>query len=360
MSDIQLSDRHLLMEPQPGNVLELEGTLNPAAVRGPDGQLYLFPRLVGSGNFSRIGICRVQFNVLGDPCAVERIGIALEPDSDYECNGCEDPRVSFVEPLQKFVMTYTALSARGPRIALAISEDLLEWRRQGLATFGSEQGRDWEGVSNKDAALFPATILDPEGRPALALLHRPTFSLTSSEPESIWISYLSLEGRIAFTGFHKHTQLATSVASWEEVKIGSGPPPVLCTQGWLLIYHGVRHDQVATPGSKNLIYSAGLMILDHQDPRIIAYRAPEPVLTPLLPLERFGTVENVVFPSGIDRRDDLGSPNRFDVYYGMADSRIGVARLDLPDNLGIATDHQDRTIGMAQDPLSDTAEQKAR
>ena len=33
----------------------------------------------------------------------------------------------------------------------------------------------------------------------------------------------------------------------------------------------------------------------------------------------------------IDRRDDLGSPDRFDVYYGMADSRIGVARLDVPD-----------------------------
>jgi predicted GH43/DUF377 family glycosyl hydrolase len=41
-------------------------------------------------------------------------------------------------------------------------------------------------------------------------------------------------------------------------------------------------------------------------------------------------VANVVFPTGIDRRDDLGQSDRFDVYYGMADSRIGVARLDLP------------------------------
>lgn len=29
----------------------------------------------------------------------------------------------------------------------------------------------------------------------------------------------------------------------------------------------------------------------------------------------------------------LGLPDRFDVYYGMADNRIGVARLDLPDVL---------------------------
>jgi hypothetical protein len=40
-----------------------------------------------------------------------------------------------------------------------------------------------------------------------------------------------------------------------------------------------------------------------------------------------------VFPTGIDRRDDLGSPERFDIYYGMADYRIGVARLDMPDVL---------------------------
>jgi predicted GH43/DUF377 family glycosyl hydrolase len=57
------------------------------------------------------------------------------------------------------------------------------------------------------------------------------------------------------------------------------------------------------------------------------------VLTPKLPKERRGIVDNVVFPTGIDRRDDLGSPDRFDVYYGMADNRIGVARLDVPELL---------------------------
>jgi predicted GH43/DUF377 family glycosyl hydrolase len=51
----------------------------------------------------------------------------------------------------------------------------------------------------------------------------------------------------------------------------------------------------------------------------------------VLPQERRGIIANVVFPTGVDRRDDLGSPDRFDVYYGMADYRIGVARLDLPD-----------------------------
>jgi len=56
-------------------------------------------------------------------------------------------------------------------------------------------------------------------------------------------------------------------------------------------------------------------------------------LTPELPKERDGTIANVVFPTGIDRRNDLGLPDRIDVYYGMADDRIGVARLDVPEFL---------------------------
>ena len=89
------------------------------------------------------------------------------------------------------------------------------------------------------------------------------------------------------------------------------------------------------PGSDahHLRYSAGVMVLSNEHPRVVRYRSAEPVLTPVLRKERRGAVPNVVFPTGIDRRDDLGAPERFDVYYGMADSRIGVARLDLPDVL---------------------------
>jgi hypothetical protein len=107
MSAFQLQRLGVLMEPQPGNPLEVEGVLNPAAARGPDGELYLFPRLVAKGNYSRIGIARVIFNDIGDPVGVERLGIALEPTADYERRydgggGCEDARVTFVEPLQHY------------------------------------------------------------------------------------------------------------------------------------------------------------------------------------------------------------------------------------------------------------------
>ncbi len=44
-----------LMSPDPNEPFEVEGVLNPATAWGPDGRLYIFPRLVGGGNVSRVG-----------------------------------------------------------------------------------------------------------------------------------------------------------------------------------------------------------------------------------------------------------------------------------------------------------------
>ena len=356
MSGFKLQRLGMVMEPEQGNPQELEGVLNPAAVRGPDGKLYLFPRLVARGNYSRIGIARVRFNEAGDPAGVERLGIALEPEADYERRpdgggGCEDPRITFVEPLQRYIMTYTALSPEGPRIALAQSEDLFHWKRLGLATFEPYHGVDFVHVDNKDASLFPVAIPNHAGKLQMAILQRPLFPGTRPEEtcfhprsrkvdlhrESIWISYcpMALKGREQnrLGLFNSHHRLAAPVSPWERLKIGGGTPPVLTRHGWLIVYHGVSEMAEPSNDGHRLRYSAGVMVLSKEHPRVIRYRSTEPVLTPVLPQERVGAIANVVFPTGIDRRDDLGLPDRFDVYYGMADDRIGAARLDLPDFL---------------------------
>ena len=356
MGSFKLQRLGQIMVPEPGNPLEAEGVLNPAAVRGPDGELYLFPRLVAPDNYSRIGIARVLFNEAGNPFGVERLGIALEPEVDYErqpdgSGGCEDPRITFVEPLRLYVMTYTAYSTLGPRIAIAVSEDLFLWKRLGLATFAPYLGIDFVHVNNKDASFFPVAIPNHAGKLQMGIVHRPIFPATLPEEtacqaacrevdiehESIWISYcpMSLDGPEPhhFGLFNSHHRLASPVSPWERLKIGGGTPPILTRHGWLIVYHGVN--EVAEPGIEglHLRYSAGVMILSKEHPREILYRSVEPVLTPRMPEERSGIVPNVVFPTGIDRRNDIGSSERFDVYYGMADNSIGVARLDLPDYL---------------------------
>src|SRR5947209_13761455 len=89
----------IVMEPDLADPREAAGVLNPAVARGPDGQLYLLPRLVASGNYSRIGLTRVVCDRHGTPTGVERLGVVLAPRAPYELNphsggGVEDPRVS--------------------------------------------------------------------------------------------------------------------------------------------------------------------------------------------------------------------------------------------------------------------------
>ena len=355
MAGFQMKRLGMIMEPEPGNPLETEGVLNPAGVRGPDGGYYLFPRLVAKGNYSRIGIARVKFNDDGDPSNVERLGIALEPEADYELHsgggGCEDPRISYGEDLKRYVMTYTALSSQGPRIAIALSEDLFHWQRLGLASFRPYKGIEFDGVDNKDASVFPVAIPDPQGQPAMAIIHRPLFPGTRPEEtvcqlssremdlhhESIWISYCPLgaagDDPYYLSHFKLHDRLASPERPWEALKIGGGTPPIMTRHGWMIIYHGVHELVEPSTAAHKLCYSAGVMVLNRNHPRHTLYRSPEPILTPTLPQERLGTVANVVFPTAIDRRDDLGMPHRLDVYYGMADNRIGVARLDVPESL---------------------------
>jgi predicted GH43/DUF377 family glycosyl hydrolase len=232
-----------------------------------------------------------------------------------------------------------------------MSKDLFRWERIGLATFEPFQGIDFVHVDNKDASIFPVAIPNHAGKMQLALLHRPLFPgtrpeetvcqaesrIVDREHESIWISYCPMppKGLVPHRPglFNSHHRLATPVFPWERLKIGGGTPPILTRDGWLILYHGVS--KMVEPGNdgRQLCYSAGLMALSKEHPRVIRYRSTEPVLTPESPQERHGTIANVVFPTGIDRRDDLGAPDRFDVYYGMADNRVGVARLDLPDYL---------------------------
>ena len=95
------------------------------------------------------------------------------------------------------------------------------------------------------------------------------------------------------------------------------------------------------------------MVLSETKPNFIRYRAADPALIPASAEERRGTVDNVVFPTGVDRRDDLGTPDRLDIYYGMADYRIGVARLTVPKTLthrSIA----DAPLQSASGPLAET------
>jgi predicted GH43/DUF377 family glycosyl hydrolase len=345
------------MQSDPSRPEEVEGVLNPGAARGPDGELYLFPRLVGRGNYSRVGIARVHFDDVGNPASVQRLGYALEPQEWYEVRpgtgGCEDPRVTYLEPLGLYVMVYVAWSADGPRVALAASDDLRHWQRLGLADFEPDPdpryGVIFDQYHNKDGAFFPRAVVGPDGRLSLAMIHRPVYTAediprTVLDPRpSIWISYCPLDDvrrdLRELARQHQHHVLIHPTSPWEELRIGGGTPPLLTPLGWLLLYHGVAGHIAARPTERHRVrYTAGVLVVDEHDPLRLLYRSSAPIFTPETAEEIDGVVPNVVFPTGVDDRRS----GRVDIYYGMADQRIGMARLHVPVTLPCHTGHTNR------------------
>lgn len=344
--DVRVERLGLAVEPS-GDPNEACGILNPAAARAAAEELVLYPRCVAEGNISRIGTIRMRES--GGRFEMERLGFALQPAAPYELRphpgyGCEDPRVTYLPVLEAYVMTYTAFGPDGPRIALAISEDAYNWQRLGLARFaGANVGGD-----DKDAAFFPEPVLSPKGRRSLAFYHRPMLHLSSvdgraaipmiermpfEDRESIRIAYVPLnpvlKDRANLCNVAESVRVLSPDAQWGSIKIGAGTPPVRIaldrTEAWLSVFHGV--DQTSGRGRKPALrYSAGIVIHDLERPDYILYRSPQPVLVPETRRERHGIVDNVVFPSGIDPRPDLGE-RTYDIYYGMGDYSIGAARM---------------------------------
>jgi predicted GH43/DUF377 family glycosyl hydrolase len=327
-----------------GDPDEVEGILNPATALSRERELLIYPRLVAAGNISRIGLIRA-FERAGE-LQFERIGYALEPQAEYELRnvpggyGCEDPRVTFIPVLDLYVMAYTAFGPSGPRIAIAVSHDAYEWKRLGLADFsapGLPHGDD------KDAAFFPEPVRSPSGVLSLAFYHRPMLHLSvvdghSAIPVILEMNPLDREGiRIAYVPLEpviddlkNLLRVAESElvlppdGHWGRIKTGAGTPPVRIDEGWISLYHGVdalHHNEKMT-----MCYSAGIVVHDLEEPHRVLYRSPKPVLKPSMAEERRGTVNDVVFPTGIEPRESARS---YDVYYGMADSMIGRARFDV-------------------------------
>lgn len=226
----------------------------------------------------------INFNRLRDPIMVNDIA--------QEARGPEDPRI--VEIDGTYHMMYTGFGGRFPgdyRISYATSSNLITWQRHGIVL----------DEANKDASLFPEKI---GGK--YMLLHR--------RPPDIWMAFSE-----DLKNWDEHRILMKAIpdSDWENEKIGIAGPPIKTESGWLLIYHGV---------SKSHTYSLGIAELDLENPSQVISRQSEPILEPELDWEINGHVPNVVFSCGQVIKD-----GELYVYYGAADTVIGVANIPLQD-----------------------------
>ncbi|MBX6377373.1 MAG: glycosidase [Clostridia bacterium] len=290
----RLTNRPIL-EPDPSRSWEAAAVFNPAAVTR-DGKIVLLYRATDRPFFEADadGSRRETpfVSVIGYAESADGIHFVRRPApvlvgrGPHEARGCEDPRVTRLDGT--YYMVYTAYGGREPgdwRIAVATSRDLVHWTGQRVLL---------EEPGNKNGALLPAR---PRGRYFLFHRRHPDIWISESRDLRHWDNHRPLLGPRSGT--------------WDSVRVGIGPPPVLTRNGWLLVYHGVDGSGV---------YRLGAALLDAEDPGRVLARLDEPILEPELPWERDGLMPRVVFACGLV---EMGS--ELNVYYGAADTRVGVA-----------------------------------
>ena len=173
---------------------------------------------------------------------------------------------------------------------------------------------------NRNAVLFPRKI---GGN--FMLLSRPS----DSGHTPFGDIFISESPDLTYWGKHRHV-MGKGSEWWESLKIGGGAAPIETSEGWLLFYHGVS-------GTCNgYVYSIGGAILDIDNPSIVKYRCETFLLTPEEWYEERGFVPNVCFPCATIHDSESG---KIAIYYGAADSYVGLAFTELDDIIDYIKEH---------------------
>jgi predicted GH43/DUF377 family glycosyl hydrolase len=280
-----------------GDTWEAKDVYNPTAVVKDD-LVYLLYRAedhTGKGRWngtSRIGLAvsrdGIHFDRYPDP--------VLYPTEPYEWpGGCEDPRIVQIDGT--YYLTYTAFDGHNAYLCLATSDNLFEWMKHGplFPDWYNEWGKIW----TKSGAIVPQKI---GGRYVMY------FGDTS-----VWVAYS--DDLIHWTPNPKPV-FSPVADSFDSVLVEPGPHPIVTDEGILLFYNAAGHDII----SGKMRYAVGQILFDKNDPECVIARTSIPLMTPDTDDERFGQVDEVVFVEGF-----VTHQGRDLLYYGMADSRIGVA-----------------------------------
>ncbi len=264
---------------------------NPAAMI-VDGETLMLLRVIDQQGSSHITVARSRDGISDWRIESEPLMAPTDKNLPYEVYGCEDPRMVYLEDRGEYAITYTGYSSLGAGICIASTKDFKTVQRYGLVI----------APNNKDAALFPRKI---GGR--YWMLHRPTLGSL----EHIW---LTESQDLIYWGRPWMIIEERGGPWWDGEKVGAGPPPIETSEGWLLLYHGVKQT------SHGPIYRVGLALLDLEDPRKVIKRLPRWIFGPKTEYEATGFIPGVVFPTGaVVKGDELW------MYYGAADTRIALA-----------------------------------
>ncbi|TLU98791.1 glycoside hydrolase family 130 protein [Dyadobacter luticola] len=235
--------------------------------------------------------------------------------------GCEDPRVAVTED-GLYVIFYTQWNQDKARIGVATSRDLIKWEKHGPA-FAKAYGGKFNQIWTKSASILTKLVGDKQ--------------VIAKVNGKYWLYFGENNVNVA---------TSTDLTNWEPVVDKNqdivnlisprkgffdsnltecGPPAILTDKGIVLLYNGKNDkgedgDKRFTPNS----YCAGQVLFDKNDPTKVLARLDVPFFRPMESFEKSGQyVAGTVFIEGM-----VYFKKKWLLYYGCADSRVGVAVYD--------------------------------
>jgi beta-1,2-mannosidase len=280
---------------------ESAGTFNPAVVK-KDGKFVMLYRAQDQKGTSSLGYATsddgIHFLRRSEPVMVA--------ETPYEKGGgVEDPRL--VKVGDTYYLTYTGYNNidgmgsdhRDAQLCLAISSDLIHWKRQGVI-MPSYKGK-WNVKWTKSGAILPERV---KGKYWM-------YYLADARDQLSQMGVAYSDDLLHWTEALDHPVLSSRPGSFDAQVVEPGPPPIMIPEGILLIYNGA---------DDKLLYSTGWALFDKNDPTRVLARAEQPVFAPEKEWEKVGQVPNVVFVEGLVR-----DGKHWLFYYGGADKHVGVA-----------------------------------
>ena len=306
---------------------EEHATFNPAAVV-KDGKVYLLYRAEDASGDNTIGhhTSRIGLAESADGLRfTRRSAPVLYPDQDAQAQyewpgGVEDPRVVEAED-GSYVLTYTQWNRRIPRLAIATSRDLVSWTKHGPA-FAKSGGGKHRNLESKSGAI----LVRVAGNRLIATrlngkywmyFNVPAILIATSDNLIDWTPLEDSDGRLIKV-------LSPRPGYFDSWLVEAGPPAIITQHGILVVYNAGNSGQYGDPGLPPRVYTGGQALYDLRNPLKLLARSDAPFIKPTEDYERTGQyTEGTTFVEGL-----VPFNGRWHLYYGTADSRVGVAVWD--------------------------------
>jgi beta-1,2-mannosidase len=251
----------------------------------------------------------------------------MYPDKDnmkeYEWEGgCEDPRVAMTED-GLYVMAYTSWNRQVARLCIATSRDLIKWEKHGPAFAKAYNGR-FKDIFCKSGSMVTEikdgkqVLTKIDGKYFMYWGEHAVYAATSDDLVN-WTPILDKDNELA-------TVIKPRPGYFDSALTECGPPAVLTSRGIVLLYNGKNQtnddgrDKRFTAGA----YCAGQLLTDAKNPMKALQRLDVPFFRPMDSFEKSGQyVDGTVFIEGL-----VFFKNKWYLYYGCADSQVGVAIYD--------------------------------